>query len=305
MRPPERQRPASVHPQKFACRDHLSHRDTPKLRRRLPWPAVSESQELLARIETADGVATVTLDSPANRNALSRRLLAELEAALDAASADPSVRVIVLTGAGPAFCSGADLKEQREARTDGSSPLASLPVIFTKLWNYPQPVVCRLNGPVRAGGMGLAASCDFVVAPAKVTFSFTEVRIGVVPAVISVPVLRRIAPQAAHRLFLTGEVFGVELAREIGLVDEVAPEGELDETVTALVAKLMRGAPEALALTKGLAHSIGSLPPEQAFAQVTTLSEGRFASAEGQEGMLAFAEKRDAAWIPKRFRSQP
>jgi methylglutaconyl-CoA hydratase len=263
-----------------------------------------ESAEPLVRTETIGGVATVILDSPTNRNALSRRLLADLDAALDAASSDPQVRVIVLTGAGPAFCSGADLKEQREARVGGSSPLASLPAIFMRLWNCRQPVVCRLNGPVRAGGMGLVASCDFVVAPAQVNFSFTEVRIGVVPAVISVPVLRRVAPQPAHRLFLTGEVFDAALAREIGLVDEVAPEGELDETVSALVAKLMRGGPEALALTKGLAHTIAALPPEQAFERVTTLSEGRFASAEGQEGMLSFAEKRDPAWIPERFRNQ-
>jgi methylglutaconyl-CoA hydratase len=272
---------------------------------RLTWPAVSDSFAPLVHAVTVDGVATVTLDSPANRNALSSRLLADLEAVLDAASADPGVRVIVLTGAGPAFCSGADLKEQRQARTDGSSPLALLPTIFTKLWNYPQPVVCRLNGPVRAGGMGLAASCDFVVAPAKVTFSFTEVRIGVVPAVISVPVLRRVAPQPAHRLFLTGEIFDVELAREIGLVDEIAAEGALDETVAALVAKLMRGAPEALALTKGLAHSIGVLPAKEAFEKVRVLSESRFASTEGQEGMLAFTEKRDPAWVPERFRTAP
>jgi methylglutaconyl-CoA hydratase len=256
----------------------------------------------LVRLESTNGVATITLDSPSNRNALSRRLLADLVAALDLATTDPAVRVIVLTGAGPAFCSGADLKEQGEAR-GGTSPLASLPGIFMKLWGCPQPVVCRLNGPVRAGGMGLVASCDVVVAPVAVSFSFAEVRIGVVPAVICVPVLRRIAPQAAHRLFLTGEVFDAALAREIGLVDEVAPGGELDARVTGVVAKLMRGSPEALALTKGLAHTIGGLPPEQAFEQLTRLSEQRFASAEGREGMLAFAEKRDPAWLPVAYRA--
>lgn len=230
-------------------------------------------------------------------------MLADLVKALDSAAADPALRVIVLTGAGPAFCSGADLKEQREARGDGMSPLALLPGIFLKLWSCPQPVVCRLNGPVRAGGMGLVASCDLVVAPATVSFSFTEVRLGVVPAVVSVPVLRRVAPQAAHRLFLTGEVFGAALACEIGLVDEVATDGELDTRVAGVVAKLMRGSPEALALTKGLAHTIGALPPEQAFEQLTRLSEQRFASAEGQEGMLAFAEKRDPAWLPAAYRA--
>jgi methylglutaconyl-CoA hydratase len=264
---------------------------------------VSEPSEPLVRTQTVDGVATVTLDSPANRNALSRRLLADLEAALDAVAADSTVRVIVLTGAGPAFSSGADLKEQREARSSGGSPLASLPRIFMKLWSCPQPVVCRLNGPVRAGGMGLVASCDLVVAPEKVTFSFTEVRIGLVPAVISVPVLRRVAPQSAHRLFLTGEVFDAALAREIGLVDEVAPDGQLDETVLTAVTKLMRGGPEALALTKGLVHTIGALSPEERFTAVAALSADRFASAEGQEGMLAFAEKRDPAWIPASYRT--
>lgn len=259
----------------------------------------------LVGLEVAAGVATITLDSPANRNALSRRLLAELEACLDAAIAAAEVRVIVLTGAGPAFCSGADLKEQREARESGSgsSPLASLPGIFTKLWRCRQPVVCRLNGPVRAGGTGLVASCDIVVAPAKVNFSFTEVRIGVVPAVISVPILRRVATQAAHRLFLTGEVFSADLAREIGMVDEIAEDGALDATVARVVEMLVRGAPEALALTKGLARSVTAMAPDDAFAKLATLSEERFASGEGREGMLAFAEKRDPAWVPEAYRS--
>jgi methylglutaconyl-CoA hydratase len=171
-----------------------------------------------------------------------------------------------------------------------------------KLWNCRQPVVCRLNGPVRAGGTGLVASCDIVVAPSKVNFSFTEVRIGVVPAVISVPVLRRVATQAAHRLFLTGEVFDADVAREIGMVDVIAPEGALDATVDRVVGMLVRGAPEALALTKGLARSVVAMTPEQAFSQLATLSEERFASAEGREGMLAFAEKRDASWIPEGYR---
>jgi methylglutaconyl-CoA hydratase len=268
-------------------------------------PGATDPAAPLVRLDIADGVATITLDSPANRNALSRRLLAELEAALDTAIADDSVRVLILTGAGPAFCSGADLKEQREAREagGGASPLASLPGIFTKLWSCRQPVVCRLNGPVRAGGTGLAASCDIVIAPAKVSFAFTEVRIGVVPAVISVPVLRRVATQAAHRLFLTGQVFDAEVAREIGMVDEIAPEGALDATVDRVVGMLVRGAPEALALSKGLARSVVAMAPAQAFAELATLSEERFASAEGREGMLAFAEKRDPAWVPEAYRS--
>jgi methylglutaconyl-CoA hydratase len=260
----------------------------------------------LVRREVADGVATVTLDSPRNRNALSRQLVAELADALDAAAADPGVRVVLLTGDGPVFCSGADLEEQRaaagsEAASAPGSSLAGLPGILTKLWNCPQPVVCRLNGPARAGGIGLLAACDLVVAPAGVSFAFTEVRIGVVPAVISVPVLRRVAVQAAHRLFLTGELFDVTHARDIGLVDAVAAAGKLDEAVGRIVAMLMRGGPEALALTKQLSRSIGALPPAVAFARMSELSAKRFASAEGQEGMRAFAEQRDPGWLPAAY----
>lgn len=256
--------------------------------------------EALVRCEVADGVAAILLDSPHNRNALSRRLLNDLAGAVDVATTHPDTRVIVLTGAGTVFCSGADLKEQREANETGSSaqPINELPAILTKLWNCPQPVVCRLNGPARAGGVGLLASCDLVVAPPEVTFSFTEVRLGLVPAIITVPLLRRIPPQALHRLFLTAEVFSADRAKDLGLVDFVAAAGELDAEVTRVVRMLLRGGPQALGLTKRLVPEIRSLPTEEAFARLSTLSAERFASAEGREGMQAFAEKRDPSWVP-------
>ena len=261
--------------------------------------------EALVRCEVADGVATILLDSPHNRNALSRRLLRDLAGAVDVAAKHPDARVIVLTGAGTVFCSGADLKEQREANESASNaqpssaqPINELPAILMALWNCPQPVVCRLNGPARAGGVGLLASCDLVVAPPEVTFSFTEVRLGLVPAIITVPLLRRIAPQALHRLFLTAEVFSAQRAQEIGLVDFVAAAGELDAEVARVVGMLARGGPQALELTKRLVPEIRSLSPDDAFARLSTLSAERFASAEGREGMQAFAEKRDPSWVP-------
>jgi methylglutaconyl-CoA hydratase len=256
--------------------------------------------EVLVQLEVADGVATIELDSPRNRNALSRRLIGDLAAQLDAATKDPDVRVIVLTGAGTVFCSGADLKEQREANEAGSDaqPINALPAILTTLWTCRQPVVCRLNGPARAGGVGLLASCDLVIASAEVTFSFTEVRLGLVPAIITVPLLRRIAPQPLHRLFLTAEVFSAERAADLGLVDFVAAPGELDAEVDRVVGMLMRGGPQAMELTKRLVPEIRTLPTEEAFARLGKLSGERFASAEGREGMQAFAEKRDPAWVP-------
>jgi methylglutaconyl-CoA hydratase len=253
----------------------------------------------LVRLEVAGGVARIVLDSPHNRNALSRRLLADLESAVDAATAQPEARVIVLTGAGTVFCSGADLKEQRAANEagGGDTGVNALPGILAKLWGSSKPVICRLNGPARAGGTGLLASCDIVVASQELTFSFTEVRLGLVPAIITVPLLRRVQPQALHRLFLTGEVFSAEQARDIGLVDVVAGIGELDDEVANVVGMLERGGPEALALTKQLVPKIRALPTDEAFAYLTQLSAERFASAEGLEGMHSFAEKRDPSWV--------
>jgi methylglutaconyl-CoA hydratase len=252
----------------------------------------------LVRSEITDGVAKVVLDSPHNRNALSRRLLSDLASAVESAAADPDVRVIVLTGAGTVFCSGADLKEQRAANEAGTDTgVNALPGILTALWSCPQPVICRLNGPARAGGTGLLASCDVVVAPQEVTFSFTEVRLGLVPAIITVPLLRRVAPQALHRLFLTAEVISADEAKNIGLVDVVASAGQLDEEVSRVVEMLLRGGPEALALTKGLVPKIKALPAGEAFDYLMQLSAERFASAEGLEGMQSFAQKRDPSWV--------
>jgi Enoyl-CoA hydratase/carnithine racemase len=247
----------------------------------------------LVHLSVADAVATVTLDSPHNRNALSTRLLGELSAALDQALAEPAVRVIVLTGAGPVFCSGADLKEQGAG---GAPVTASLPDILTRIWESPKPVICRLNGTARAGGLGLVTACDFAIAPDTATFAFSEVRLGVVPAMISVTALRRLDQRAAAEYFLTGEVFDARRAVEIGLLTRAVPAGELDATVARYADMLRRGAPEALAITKRLVREVPALPFDEGLRRMSALSAERFTSAEGQEGIRAFREKRDPSW---------
>ncbi|MFI7112387.1 enoyl-CoA hydratase-related protein [Nonomuraea sp. NPDC050227] len=250
----------------------------------------------LVHRELADGVATVTLDSPANRNALSRRLLAELAEHLRWALAEPGARVIVLTGTGRVFCSGADLKEQRG---DSDAPVtASFPEIMTLLWESPKPVICRLNGTARAGGLGLVAACDFAIAPDTASFAFTEVRLGVVPAMISVPVLRRLDPRAAAEYFLTGEVFDAATAARIGLLTRAVPEDELDATVRHYAGMLARGGPEALAITKRLVREVPAVSFEEGLRRMSELSAERFTSAEGQEGIAAFMDKRPPKWVP-------
>jgi methylglutaconyl-CoA hydratase len=247
----------------------------------------------LVHFSVSRGVATLTLDSPPNRNALSPALMAELSAGLAAAVADDAVRVIVLTHTGRVFCSGADLKATAAATGAGDMPVASVPELLTAMAESPKPVIARIGGPARAGGIGLIAASDIALAGASATFAFTEVRLGVVPAVISVPVLPLVSPRAARELLLTGEVFDAARAAEIGLVTRVVEDAALDEEVARYADLLALGAPGALATTKQLlAHPSGD------YAAMSALSAERFAGAEGREGVAAFAEKRRPSWAP-------
>jgi methylglutaconyl-CoA hydratase len=251
----------------------------------------------LVRSAAAGEITTITLDSPANRNALSSALLTQLHAALAAALADTGVRVVVLTGAGPAFCAGADLKEA--AGRPVAAP-ALFPRIVELLWASRKPVICRVNGSARAGGIGLIAACDIAIAPLPATFAFTEVRIGAVPAIIAVPCLRRMPSRAAAEYLLTGETFSAERAQEIGLLTRAVPEADLDAQTGRYAGMLLRGAPGALADTMGILREVPALPVADGLASMAELSARRFASAEAREGMAAFAEKREPSWVSRR-----
>jgi enoyl-CoA hydratase len=235
------------------------------------------------------GVATITLDSPDNRNALSTALVAGLLHALDRAE-QPDVRVIVLGHTPPAFCAGADLKERRDGPAD-SSPMTR---VMERLISARQPTIAAVEGPVRAGGVGLMASCDLVVVQPDVTFAFTEVRIGVAPAIISVPILRRSPWSKLAAPFLTGEVFDAIAAREMGLVTHVA--ADVPAAVAQLVAGILAGAPGAVAATKLLLHRAGTSTLVNELNDMRALSERLFGSAEAAEGMRAFAERRAPEW---------
>lgn len=249
----------------------------------------------LVHLDVADAVATITLDSPANRNALSRRLRRELLARLDSALTDDAVRVIVLSHTGPVFCAGMDLTESRGASAQDQG-VNEFPRILETLWTSPKPVIARLAGPARAGGVGIVAACDIAVAAQDATFAFTEVRLGLVPAVISVTVLPRLLPRAAHELFLTGEVFDAVRAVAIGLVNTAVPADGLDAEVARYAQALRLGAPGALEATKKLLRAPRTGPMGAQFAEMLVLSAAFFAGTEGQEGMRAFVEKRPPAW---------
>jgi len=254
----------------------------------------------LVGLTVARGVATLTLDSPDNRNALSSRLQDELVHGLTAAADDDAVRVIVLDHTGPVFCSGADLKETAAAVASGEMPISRLGEVLELIWAGPKPVVARVGGPARAGGLGLIAACDISVCTAEATFAFSEVRLGVIPAVISSTVLPRLHPRAAAELYLTGSTFDGVRAAEVGLVTRAVPAAALDDTVEEFVAALIRGAPRALAGTKRLLHRRKADTFREDVRALTELSLEYFGSPEGVEGVLAFREKRDPSWVPDR-----
>jgi methylglutaconyl-CoA hydratase len=251
-------------------------------------------------VETAidGGVLTVTLADEANRNALSGRLVGELMAALDEAEADPEVRVIVLTNRGRVFCAGADLSE----RSSEQAPAAvrSPEDLFGRFARSAKPYVGRIAGHCVAGGMGLAAAMDLSFAAEDAKFGFTEVRIGVVPAVISVVCLPKLRSADARSAFLRGNRFSAAEAARIGLINAAVPADRLDAEVDAAVADLLAGGPGALAAAKQLLREVPSLPVDEAFRLTGELSARLFRSDEAREGMTAYLEKRPAAWVRPR-----
>ena len=253
----------------------------------------------LVQTGVAAGVATLTLDSPHNRNALSSTLIGELVVGLGAAVADDTVRVIVLTHTGAVFCSGADLKETAAAFSSGAVPAAKMGELLATVWESPKPVVARVGGPARAGGLGLIAAADIAVCAREATFAFTEVRLGVIPAVISATVLPRLVPRAAAELLLTGETFDGVRAAEVGLVTAAVPADELDAAVARYTTSLVRGAPAALAATKKLLRRTAARSIRDELTELTEVSVGFFTSAEGREGVNSFVERRDPAWVPR------
>jgi methylglutaconyl-CoA hydratase len=241
------------------------------------------------------GVVTITLDSPANRNALSTRLVTDLNAALDVADeaiAAGDGRAIVLTHVPPAFCAGADLKERRTGAPD-SAPMVRA---MKRLMDVPVPTIAAVKGPARAGGVGLMSSCDLAVVRSDIVFAFTEVRVGVAAAIISVPILARASNSKLRSAFLTGETFTAEFARDAGLITHVTDD--VDATVAELCDGVRMGAPRAVAESKRMLQVVPGLGRDDAFERMRLLSDELFAGPEGTEGMAAFGEKRKPRWQP-------
>lgn len=252
-------------------------------------------------IQREGAMVRVMLDRPQSHNALTPEMISELTAFFQAVSMDSEARVVVLGGHGRSFCAGADLEFMRAAADyTPEQNVADGQAIFDLMLavdSCPRPVVGRINGAAIGGGAGLVACCDITVAVERAFFAFSEVRLGIVPAVISPFVLAKIGMGAARELFLTGERFQAPRAAAVGLVQHVvADEQALDEKVNERVDALLQAAPGAQAAVKELLREVAYRPKEGLRDATSTLIARRRASAEGREGMSAFLEKREPRW---------
>lgn len=254
---------------------------------------VTDDQELV-HLDIDGHVATITLDSPQNRNALSRRLVDELTAHLETADSAPDVRVVVLTHTGGTFCAGADLAEAVEdGMTRGTRALLGL---LTAVVSLSTPVVALVRGHVRAGGLGLVGACDLALASHESTFGFAEVRLGLTPAIISLTTRSRLSDRDASRLYLTGSVFGGAAAASYGLVTLSVVDVDLDTALAEVLAEFKEVSPQGLRETKALLNGPILAAIERDGDGLVELSARLFASAEAREGMSAFRERRQPSW---------
>ena len=249
----------------------------------------------LVRVEVADGVRTLTLDSPHNRNALSRRLVAELHEGLTRAADDPDTRVVVLAADGRAFCAGADLAEASEGGSEDAGH--ALLALLRTMVSLPQPVLARVHAPVRAGGIGLVTAADLAIGAQGATFAFTEARLGLTPAIISLPVLERMSSRSAAHSFLTGRTLTGTQAADAGLLTAAVAEGDLDAAIDEELDGLLRGSPQGLAETKRLLTAPLLDRLEADGPAMVELSERLFASEEAATGMRAFLAREDPPWV--------
>lgn len=250
------------------------------------------------RTERDGPVLTITLASTENRNALGAATIAALTDAV-AHAADDGVRAIVVTNVGPVFCAGADLTERSKAEGGDLDP-GAFGDLLAAIRRVPVPVVGRIAGHVVGGGMGLAAALDIAVAADDVRFGFTEVRLGVAPAMISVVCLPKLSRGDALEAFLRGHKFDAAHAASIGLISRAVPRGQLDAEVGAVLDDVLLGGPAALAAAKALVNEVPTMSEEDAMRWTKGMAGGLFASEEAAEGMAGFLGRRQPSWATSR-----
>jgi methylglutaconyl-CoA hydratase len=245
-------------------------------------------------------VLRVTLNRPEVRNAFDEEVIAGLDTLTANAASDRQLRALVLGGSGKAFCAGADVawmaKSIAYSQRENLSDAEDLARMLERLDTLPFPVIGRIHGAALGGGVGLAAICDIAIAADDAVFALSEVKLGILPAVVAPYVIRKIGISAARELFLTGSRFGAVHAAQIGLVHEIVPAAELDAAVTRRLAEVMTAGPRAIATAKALIREIAAAHPNDVIGLTTNTIAAQRVSEEGQEGLRAFLEKRKPSW---------
>jgi methylglutaconyl-CoA hydratase len=249
----------------------------------------------VVRVEISDGVLTLTLADVDNRNALGAPIVNGIHDALTQANADPGIRALVVTNVGTTFCAGANLKE-RSGAAEEVAPKVGFEQLLAEIQASPTPTLGKIRGHVVGGGNGLASALDISIAQDDVKFGFTEVRLGVAPAVISVVCLPKMRRGEALEAFLRGHRFSAKRAAELGLISRAVPGDQLDAAVDEVLADLRLGGPNALAAAKRLVYDVPQLDPREAFAYTAELSERLFKGDEAAAGMKAFLAREKAPW---------
>lgn len=258
--------------------------------------AATPGQEA-TRYAVSKGAAWITLNRPANRNALSSVLVNELDAHLATANADPAVRSIVITGTDPAFCAGADLKDP-PGKASAGKPGVQFADVLKHIIDSPKPVIAAVNGAAFAGGLGLVGASDIVITAEEVEYSFSEVRIGVIPAIIAVVCLPKLGPHHGMKLFLTGERFTGTQAVAMGFAHRAVPRAQLHDAVQKEIDMINLGGPNAVVECKKLVRRVPQVASmDEGFKEMAVWSRRMFDSPEAQEGLASFREKRKPAWV--------
>jgi len=273
----------------------------PRSSRRSPASAANAPAFRSIEVSLRNAVAIVALNRPEVHNAFDEVLIAELTAALRALAADSAVRAVVLIGAGPSFCAGADLRwMKRMAAFSPAQNLAdakALAGMLSTLNDMPQPTIARVHGAAFGGGVGLVACCDIAIAAQDATFALSETRLGLIPAAISPYVIEAIGARAARRYFLTAERFPAAEAYRLGLLHDISPLAELDVRINELLGFLMTAGPKAQAEAKALIRAVAHRPIDSGLVADTARRIARLrATPEGREGVAAFLEKRKPSW---------
>ena len=253
------------------------------------------------KYEKSGGIARVTFNRPDIHNAFNGTVIGEMTAVFDDMHRDSGLRLALLTGAGKSFCAGADLNWMRgvirQSFEENLAEANALAELFWKIYTCPRPVIGRINGAAIGGGTGFVALCDISIAARSAKFSFSEVKIGVVPACIGPYVVKKMGEGKARELFITGERMSAERALEVGLVNKVVDDDKLDGEVNALVESVLTSGPQAVAMAKKLVGTVPGMTPEQFRPYTAEMIARLRVSDEGQEGMDAYLNKRKPKWV--------